>query len=84
MRSFASIVRKLANSLLNLPTSEGDLEEGNDARDEYHGGDDLTAGGVVVQHAQSGGEDEGDAHDSTDHRQVVLKDEGGGCLYDYL
>lgn len=38
----------MANSLLNLPTSKGNLEEGNDAGDEYHGGDDLTAGGVVV------------------------------------
>lgn len=66
----------MANSLLSLPTSKGNLEEGNDAGDEYHSGDDLTAGGVVVQHAQGGGEDEGDAHDSTDHRQVVLKDEG--------
>lgn len=84
MRLFASIKRKLANSLLNLPTSEGDLEEGNDARDEYHGGDDLTAGGVVVQHAQGRGEDERDAHDSTDHRQIVLKDKGGGFFYDYL
>lgn len=56
-----------------IPAAECALQKRYYARDENHGGYNVTSSRIILGHAKCRGEDERYRDYGTDHRQVMLK-----------
>ena len=57
---------------MNIPHSESDLQYGDYARGEEHGGDELTETHHVATHTQRTGQHQGNRQRGAECRQVML------------
>ena len=69
---------------ISSPDSKSGLKEGDDARDEEHGGDDVGLGGVAVLHAHGRAHQERHRQRRPEHGQVMLRRRGGFRLEAHL